>query len=206
MWIALAVILLIGAILLLPIHIFLSNEEGEFFFIVEVLGIRVAEFPSESQKKDENYVTALLKKAFGLNKDEKSVSDQEDDEYSKKPSPSISETLRILGNVFTEAKAILNRIRIKRLNLNIKCTGEDAAQSAIKYGAVCAVAYPVLGLIHSNFKISKRGEKVEILCDYDGTDDSLSFSALLSVAVGTVLTAAIKVIIKEVKEKINTGE
>ena len=203
MWIALIVIVLIGAFLLLPIHIIFGNSQGEFRFVVKVSGIKVAQLPKSKKKDNENFITKALKKAFGIKDDQHAALNKAGSKNKKQGSAvSVGDVLRIVGNTLTEVKKLLRHIAVKKLVLNIKCTGEDAADAAINYGKVCAVVYPFLTLVHTTFKVKERGEKVDLLCDYEGKEDSFLFNVVLSVGVGRVLVAATKVIFKEVAERI----
>ncbi len=203
MWIAIVVIVLIGAFLLLPIHIIFGNSQGEFRFVVKIAGVKVAKLPKDNKKKNDNFMSKALKKAFGIKDDEQAALNKAGSKDKKQGlAVSVGDILRIVGNTLTEIKGLLRHITVKKLTLNIKCTGEDAADAAINYGKVCAVVYPFLTLVHTTFKVKKRGEKVNLLCDYDGDKDSFLFSVMLSVGVGRVLATATKVIFKEIAERL----
>jgi len=203
MWIAIIVVVLIGAFLLLPIHIIFGNSQGKFRFVVKVSGIKVAQLPKNKQKDNENFITKALKKAFGIKDDEQAALNKAGNKDKKQGlAITVGDVLRIVGNTLTEVKELLRHIAVKKLVLDIKCTGEDAADAAINYGKVCAVVYPFLTLVHTTFKVKERGKKIDLLCDYEGEEDSFLFNIVLSVGVGRVLAAATRVIFKEIAERI----
>lgn len=62
-------------------------------------------------------------------------------------------------------KDFFGHILVKNLTLSIKVAGEDAADTAIKYGKLCAVAYPAVGTIAGAVKYRKYG--VDIVPDFN---------------------------------------
>ena len=89
--------------------------------------------------------------------------------------------------------------------MHIICAEEDAAKTAIDYGRVCALAYPFLGFIHSNIKVRKRGEDINIACDYESKKGSYSFEAVLVIRFFRVLGAFFRAAYDEAK-RINQNE
>ena len=63
------------------------------------------------------------------------------------------EMARLLG---TAAKRLLRTITVDRLRLNIVVASDDASQTAVHYGRVCAVIYPIQALMESAIRIRRR--------------------------------------------------
>ena len=54
------------------------------------------------------------------------------------------------------AERLMRAITVDRLYLDILVASGDAAQTAIDYGKVCAVVYPVQALIESKMRVRRR--------------------------------------------------
>jgi len=200
MWIALIIALIIGAILLLPVHIVVKNDEGEFKFLIKVLFFTFGGKKAAKQKKKDNIVTHAIKKALGIDTVKKAQKEQSKQKQGL--DFALGDIFRIVGNLLKELKSILKHCTVKKLWLKIRCTGDDAADAAIKYGRVCAVVYPFAALAHSVFKVKEKGKKLDIACDYEGDEDSYLFSIDIFVRLGRVLAAATKIFFKEIAERV----
>ena len=65
------------------------------------------------------------------------------------------------GKVITEIKPQLLKIKFRKFKLELIVVGEDAAMTAIEYGAVCGIVYPVLSFIDQNLNIELKQIIVE---------------------------------------------
>lgn len=68
--------------------------------------------------------------------------------------------MKELAQLLTEAvKDFLRHANVKELDLRVTVAGEDAADTAVKYGYACSVVYPVVSMITAlsgckNYKVS----------------------------------------------------
>ena len=68
--------------------------------------------------------------------------------------------MKELAQLLTEAvKDFLRHANVKELELRLTAAGEDAADTAVKYGYACSVVYPVVSMITAlsgckNYKVS----------------------------------------------------
>ena len=68
--------------------------------------------------------------------------------------------MKELAQLLTEAvKDFLRHTNVKELDLRVTAAGEDAADTAVKYGYACSVVYPVASMITAlsgckNYKVS----------------------------------------------------
>ena len=80
-------------------------------------------------------------------------------------SPAVQESklkrlMKELAQLLTEAvKDFLRHANVKELELRLTAAGEDAADTAVKYGYACSVVYPVVSMITAlsgckNYKVS----------------------------------------------------
>ncbi len=79
--------------------------------------------------------------------------------------------------VISKTGKLLKKFKIRDFRLNITVATDDAAKTAIEYGAVCTAVYPTLSLLSEKADIDIK--KVDISTDFNKTayDTSLSFFA-----------------------------
>jgi len=106
--------------------------------------------------------------------------------------------LTFMVKLFSEiAKAVINkllwlikRMKIRNFFIDISIVGNDAADTAIKYGAVCAAVYPLLALIDSNLDFKAR--QINVKSDFEGNESSFCISADIKAEIIILLAVAIK--------------
>lgn len=69
---------------------------------------------------------------------------------------------------------VIKKIKFRKLILDIKISSDDAATTAIAYGTVCAVVYPVVNIITRNTDIGIKS--VNISTDFDKISPEISVS------------------------------
>lgn len=203
MWIFLSIllflILLITVILLLPISVIIKTDQNDEL----ILRYRFL-FKTYGEDPDPNNpIIKTLKEASGISRLEKeNLKDK-----AKKTSylATLSESFALITALLKRLLGLLNHCNLRVLKLHLICAEEDAAKTAIDYGRVCALAYPFLGFIHSNIKVRKRGEDINIACDYESKKGSYSFEAVLVVRFFRVLGAFFRAAYDEAK-RINQSE
>lgn len=98
-------------------------------------------------------------------------------------------------------------IRIDRLALHAAIAGEDAADTAIKYGRICAGAFPALSFLLSQTRgydpASPRTKDIEIVPDYAGEGITIYFVGEFTLypirMVGNLLWAVIKFAVAQIR-------
>ncbi len=151
------ILLLIALILLLPITAQIKFED-DFFLKVKFLGITVYKLKEKQEKnktkkeKSENNEPKPKAKELGI--------------FAKLKAKhgfkgAIKEVFDFAGKVITEIKPQLLKIRFRKFKLELIVVGEDAAMTAIEYGAVCGIVYPVLSFIDQNLNIKLKQIIVE---------------------------------------------
>lgn len=204
MWIVLGILLflaaLITAILMLNVFIVIkSDENGELYLVYKILGKTFGEEPDPN-----NPIIVALKKTTGV-----SQIDTASLKKSIKESgltTTVSSTYHILISLLKEIKDLLKFCTAKKLQIDIVCTGEDAAQAAINYGKCSSVTYPFLGMVHSVVKVKRGCEKINISCDYNSQNASFEYDILLSVRLCHLLAALIRVAYKEARRNLESEE
>ena len=112
------------------------------------------------------------------------------------------QTVAEIGKIFAkQLKELLQRSVIKKFNLKIKICGEDPATTAIEYGAVCSLVYPLVGFMSAAVDFEK--ENVGIECDFNGDESTVDFEAVLKTKLIFVLIFAVSFLVKYISENKN---
>ena len=197
MWIFLGIIafiiLLITVILLLPVYVIIKTDEtGEVIFRYKILFKTYGENPNP-----DNPIVKTLVKTSGLERLRK----EQFKESAMRGTvlDALGENVSLIVGLLKHLLGLLKRCKVKVLKLNVICAEGDAAETAIYYGQSCALVYPLVSFIHASLKVRKKGEKVEIICDYDGQESYYELETILVVRVFRVLGAVLRAGIDEAK-------
>lgn len=179
MWWLIILAAVIAAVLILlciPVaaHI---RFEGELSIVISYLFLRFRVYPQKPKKEKER-------------RKQKSKKLKQSAEAGKKEPVGaliakygVAETIKLISQTAVKLPAVVIRIfrgaRLRRLRLKLGIAGEDAAQTAIGYGEVCSVFYPVYGALSSYLKII--GPQVDIHADYASEKTQISASGKLYV-------------------------
>ena len=174
-----AVVLLIVLLLFLPISLDIKYTD-DFFMTVRFAGIRIFKIePGKDIKKPKS----------------DAESDKKAEKQAENPFKKLNREKVALGEITAFVKALILRIknqlrhiRITRLCLGINVATDDAALTAIYYGAVCSAVYPLLSLLDSLSSIAFK--QIDIRADFESTKPGLAFSARIQLQLFFLLAAA----------------
>ena len=182
--------LLIAIILLLPFYITLKNgQDNKPIFEVKFLSILVS-----NDKNSDHFFAKLFKSRDNTKEEAK-------DEEKKNKKLNISEVFNLVIAVLKEIVKLFKHCKAKKIEVNVVCASDDAADSAIKYGACCAVLYPALSIIDTLLKSKPKNRQIDISCDFNETKDKIEYNLTISVRVFRLVVAALNVILAEIKRK-----
>ena len=144
LYILLGIVLFIALVMFIPITLRASYKE-EFWCAVYIGFVKLQLVPAKPKKEKKK------KKA----KKQTQKTEQPKKATEKKPSLikkyGIEWLLNLIKKVAELAVSALqdffSHILVKKLSLSISVAGDDAADTAIKYGKYCAVVYPAVGTI-----------------------------------------------------------
>lgn len=191
------IFLLIAVILALPVSVILiRDEERGFLILYRFLWMTFGEEPDP-----DNPVAKAAVKVLGLDKLE-SVDRLKKEADRSGAAETAGDLALVLRELLGRVVWILPRCRVKTLHIRSISAGEDAAAVAMDYGLVCAAVYPLIGWIKSAMRVSKRGERVEIGCDYDAVGSTFEMNIRLSVRIWYVLLALIHIIRENVRNQV----
>lgn len=103
----------------------------------------------------------------------------------------VSEMNDIIRAAAEKLFPLLRRVVVDRFSLDISVGGEDAALTALAYGTVCGIVYPLRGFLAGIFRF--RENQVNIRADFGSPDShvnlftKLHFIPVLAVPAGAAL-------------------
>ncbi|MBR6510400.1 MAG: DUF2953 domain-containing protein [Clostridia bacterium] len=193
----LALLLILSlALLFLPVSVFIKFKE-DFFVKIKFFGIKVYEIPQKKDKKDKTPKEISDKKA------EKNEEKAENIVLSKAKSffgffkkkygffGAVKKLLGFFNDALTHIKPFLRHIKVKKVILNLVISGDDAADTAIKYGQVCTAVYPVLSFFESVCGVDFK--KINVKSDFTDNKNEFDFSLLIKLKIFYLLKTAFKV-------------
>ena len=158
LYILLGILLAIFLLLLVPVSITIKYE-NDFLCILMIGFVPITIYPQKSKKE----------------KEQKVKKEKPKQEESKEKKPSLLQEkgfawfINLIKKVAELAKDALKdffkHIIINRFMLSITISGNDAADTAIKYGELCAAVYPAVGIITGAAKCKKCG--IDLAPDFD---------------------------------------
>lgn len=159
LWIILAVIAaLIAAVLFVPIYARVRYD-GTLTVRLCVWGIPITLLPSDEDEEQEEPAPSAPRKKTSKTaelKRELSRSFRED---------GVGATLRYLGELASMASQAIGRllrsVTVDRLRLEMRISAVDAADTAVRYGEVCAALYPALAVVERAMRVRRREVRVE---------------------------------------------
>ena len=126
---------------------------------------------SESPKKDNLFKTYLKKYGF---------------------TDTVSKIFELLADALKELSFILKKAKFKKVYLTIITATDDASKTAISYGTICAVVYPVTAYMDNELKVSKNAFDINIGCDFNTDKPDYSFEIEVSLKSFSAVISAIK--------------
>ena len=211
LYIILAVIALI--VILFSIKVSVTAVYDETFTLdVKWLFIKFRIYPEDEEKKAKKEA----KKAEKEQKKKNSKKEKTEKEKTEEPSQPKSNIFKDFYNnqgfaatvnlIRTAAaqlggflKGVYRAFVIENLTVLLRVSaGDDAAQTAIKYGKVCSAVYPAMGFICSNMKVKQYD--VNVVPDFISAENTATFKLSLSVRpiklTNAVIVLAFRLIFK----------
>lgn len=194
LYILLGIALFVALVMFIPITLRASYKE-DFWCAVYIGFVKLQLVPAKPKKEKKKKVKKQTPKT----------------EQSKKPTekkPSLIKKygiewlLNLIKKVAELAVSALqdffSHILIKKFSLSISVAGDDAADTAIKYGKYCAVVYPAVGTIVRVVKC--KGYGVDINPNFsEKAETEINFDFVARVFVFRLVALAVKHGIKGLK-------
>ena len=94
---------------------------------------------------------------------------------------------------------VIRKIKFRELFLDITVSSDDAANTAVTYGAVCATVYPVINLIDCNTSLGVK--KVNIHTNFDKTSPEIKASVRANTRLIYAVIAAVSLLLPYLRIK-----
>lgn len=185
------ILLIILLVLFLPVSVHIKFVE-DFFVKIKFAGIKVFRIePSkdETEKTDTGDTVSDKKAENTAVKESKRIFLKLKEKYGF--SGAVKTVLGFIGDVLAHIKSLLRHIKIKRVEFSLTVAAEDAAQTAIEYGSVCGVAYPVFAMLESCAEIGFKN--INIRSDFNSGKPEFAFSAVVKMQIFFLLLTAYRV-------------
>lgn len=109
----------------------------------------------------------------------------------------IIELCDIAKDFLSQFAKLLRRVYAKKFKLDIVVSDSDAAQTAIKFGQVCAAVYPLRGIAEGLIKFKQ--DDVNITSDFENGQNSINLEASLRIIPIFALASLFKVLFRIIK-------
>lgn len=182
-----ALVLIIILLLFLPLRVNLKFLD-DFYFDIKILGFKV--YPPKDKKKK----LEKPQKPKHEETSEKSFFQKLKEKRGFKGS--IKELFSLFFAVLNPLKRFLRFIKFRNIKVSLSVAGEDAAKTAIDYGIICSIVYPVLSIFDSILNVKYKS--IDIRSDFEGKSSSFDFSLSIKTSLIFVLIFGYK-IFKEYK-------
>lgn len=202
------ILLFFFIILIIPVKVALDFSGGEFSFVLYYGLIKVFDSKKPRKEKPEKDKPKDKEKSGQDKKEGKKPSEIQKLFEHKKEKLGFGGAVRfflgIIGEIFGKLVWVIKKIKFRKFRLNLVVASDDAATTAINYGAFCAGIYPLLSFLSSNTNLTLK--EVNISADYNKTAIDLDLSIFLKTRIIYFLVLAIEIfvrykkLIKEVKE------
>lgn len=176
--------LLIFALLMLPIRLSLtvSGEKAVFTVKLWLFSVFSTDRPKKRKKK-------------------KKKADSEKKVKKEKKKRSFSETLELIEKLKDALeksayglKLLFSRFKIDKIRIEAVCAGEDAADTAMKYGILCGALYGVSGYLKTLDRFSKSKITANVACDFTKDKSKFEFELAASIKVHWATRHLLKII------------
>ena len=111
---------------------------------------------------------------------------------------------KLISGILTEFGRFLKKVRLYNTEIFLNVTGEDAATTAIKYGACCSVVYPAITLLSNTVKFSPKS--INITSDFTGKEFALGIYTDISVKPIYVIIFAFSLAFSYIKLRIERNK
>lgn len=200
-WAVFAIIIaVIVFLLLIKITVSLSYN-GKFICRISVMGITVF----DSCKADSNPKKSKSHKGDDKKSNKKAKPDKKENLFvgfylKNGLSATVKAAVDVLKELLSELLIFSKRLKFRKFNMSLAVVGDDAADTAVKYGAICSAVYPIFAFADTNFNF--KAEKIDISADFDSKQTRFKLSVDIKAEVIVLLITAVKIALKykQIKE------
>ncbi len=220
LWVLLGLLILIAAALAVPVRLYVRYTK-EIFLQVRYLFLKFT-IPITEEQKAQQAKKKRKKPGRPDKKKDKAASDKSDKKSGGKPKKKKKENpvvkwlkslynkggvdaiitafKRIASLVGNVLKPIFTHVRLSHLNIDIAVASDNAADTAINYGRLCAGVYPALTVILNVVKYDDY--KVNIRPDFDKKELETDISTEIAIVPWVAAAGALHALVRFIGFKI----
>ncbi|MCQ2478380.1 MAG: DUF2953 domain-containing protein [Clostridia bacterium] len=198
-----AILVLILLLILSPVDFRIRSKSGSdiefslYFLKVIKLGLNKKESKSKENdgaknEKKKKGLSEKTKRILGIDKFD-SIKTLKFNLKESGIEGTFGKTVEVIKFLISTAKDLIKKIRLKNLRILYISASADAASTAINYGEVCAVVYPLTSYIEQFFK-GKKNFDVDICCDFDREKPYFETDLKVSLSVICALICFVRVL------------
>lgn len=176
--------LLIFIFLMLPIRLSLIVANDKAIFGIKLWIFRL--FSTDKPKKE---------------KKKRKKSSKSESKKKEKKKRSFSDTIELIGKLKDALerssegiKLLFSRFKIDKIRIDAVCAGEDAADTAMKYGILSGALYGVSGYLKTLDRLSRSKININVECDFTKEKSEFEFELAASIKVHWATRHLLKII------------
>ncbi len=186
------IILLILLFLLLPFTAQVDFD-NEFLVKIKCLGITLYKFMPDEEEEKEKPETTDKQKSVSKEK-EKGTFERLKEKHGFKGA--VNELFTLFNDILRATKKHLLKIKFRKVKVDLIVVGSDASMTAVEYGAVCGIVYPVISFIDQ--KLDVKLKKINVEAGFKHAESKFGFSVDIKANSVLLLIIAVKAL-KEYK-------
>lgn len=183
-----AVVAVLALLLFWPVSATIDFDKT-FRLYIRLLGIKLPLAGYEKQRKAKKEKSETKQKKAKEEKKKKDIVIRLKKRFKH---DGTAATLKVIigaaKNILSSLGRMISKISVRDLRLSLDVASDDAALTAVEYGAVCGVVYPFLDMLTTcaDFK----AKKIDIRADFQKNVSSLAFHLTLKIKIITLLITA----------------
>ena len=182
-----AIFLIVAAILFLPVDAAIKFED-KLFASIRFSGITLYKFKETEKPKS---VAKKLKAKTPKKQENKAVGFYKRLKEKYGFSGAVKLILSFVRDLFPHIKSLLKHIKFRKAVLNITVAEGDAAKTAIEYGSICAITYPLLAGLETVANIDYKA--INISSDFESSEGSFGFEGAIRTRIFYLLLGLFRV-------------
>lgn len=190
------ILLFIFIILIIPLG-FRIKYDGKATLWLQWLFLKIKLVPTKEKKKKKSPPKKSEEKKPKPDGDNKKESDIKK-LYKEFGISGLLDILKRVAEILKETSSKLKKhIVIKRLDINVTVVGNDAADTATKFGYVCTGVYPAVSFISTQIKLKKQS--VNIVPGFNEKKTAINCDAVVKIKPLFLIGIAIGAMFKAIK-------
>jgi len=183
LYIVLGISALLFVLLLVPVRLSLIFKD-ELSLTLSYLFFRFSLYPREKRVKLSDYTPRKLRKKKKKLRQKRQLEKISEAKKAKKPQKTLTQRLRqlrlILAILKNTYKNILSAVRIRVVRLYVTVATDDAAKTALLYGAAAQSTAYLLSLLRSYTKTTVKRGGADVFANFCETESTLDASIVFS--------------------------